>query len=171
MELFIPSIAVLFFAALVCFFVLPKLSPYVLGILSILMFGIGIWQHYSMFPYEYRTPSMVTDKLRDYAGFIMIIIVIVIGTGMVLQSYGLSPPAVTEMLPEAITAPFSGANNSRGMFNLSGNSANTGVSGVVNKVTNGINGAVSQVSKSVSNLMNSGNSRSNSLVSPSFRTS
>ncbi len=160
MELFIPSIAVLFFAALICFFVLPKVSPYVLGVLTLLMFGIGIWQHYSMFPYEYSTPSMVTDILREYAGFIIVLFVIISGIGMVLYSYGLSPPAVTEMLPEAIKAPFSGANNSKGLFNLSGNSANTGISGAINNV-----------SKSVSNFINSGNSRSNSLVSPSFKVS
>jgi len=159
MELFIPSIVVLLLGALVCFFVIPRMSPYVLGILSLLMFGIGIWQHYSMFPYEYRTPSMVTDMIKQYAGFFLLIAVIVVGTGMILQSYGLSPPAATTILPEAITSPFSGANNSKGMFNLSGNS-NTGITGVVNNI-----------SKNVTNLMKPGNSKSNSLVSPSFKVS
>jgi hypothetical protein len=160
MELFIPSILVLLFAGLVCFFIIPNMSPYVLGILSLLMFGIGLWQHYSMFPYEYRTPSLVTDMLREYAGFILVLVVIIIGTGMVLHSYGLSPPAATTILPEAITAPFSGASNSKSMFNLSGNSANTGIVGAINNAT-----------KSVTNLMKPGNSRSNNLVSPSFKVS
>lgn len=160
MELFIPSIAVLFFAALICFFVLPKVSPYVLGVLSLLMFGIGIWQHYSMFPYEYSTPSLVTDMLREYAGFILVLFVIISGTGMILNSYGLSPPPVTEILPEAITAPFTGANNSKSLFNLSGNSANTGIAGALNNV-----------SKTVTNFINSSNSKSNNLVSPSFKVS
>ena len=164
MELFIPSIVVLFFAALVCFFVLPNISPYVLGVLSLLMFGIGVWQHYSMFPYEYRAPSLVTDKLRDYGGFIMLSAVIIVGIGMILQAFGLNPPAVAEILPQTITAPFSGTNNSKGVFNLSGNSAN---SGIVSKLTSGINDAV----KSVNGLMNSSKTKSNSLVSPSFKTS
>ncbi len=160
MELFIPSIVVLLLGALICFFVIPKMSPYVLGILSLLMFGIGIWQHYSMFPYEYRTPSMVTDMIKQYAGFFLVIVVIIVGIGMILQSYGLSPPAATTILPEAITSPFSGANNSKGMFNLSGNSSNSGIAGVVNNM-----------SKNVTNLMKPANSRSNSLVSPSFKVS
>ena len=128
------------------------------------MFGIGIWQHYSMFPYEYRSTSMVTDIMREYAGFVILIAVIIAGTGLILGSYGLNPPAVTEMLPASITAPFTGANNSKGLFNLSGNSANSGISG-------SIAGAVNTMSKSVTNLMKPGNSRSNSLVSPSFKVS
>jgi hypothetical protein len=171
MELFIPSIVVLLFAALVCFFVLPNMSPYVLGILSLLMFGIGIWQHYSMFPYEYRTPSMVTDMMREYAGFIMLIVVIIIGIGMILNSYGLNPPAVTEILPQAITAPFTPASNSKSIFNLGGNSANSGITGAINQVSSGFTGALNNASKSVTNLMKPGNSKSNSLVSPSFKVS
>ena len=167
MELFIPSLVVLLLAAIICFFILPRMSPYVLGILSLLMFGIGIWQHYSMFPYEYRSTSMVTDMLRDYAGFVITIVVIIAGTGLILGSYGVNPPAVTEMLPASITAPFTGANNSKGIFNLSGNSANSGISGISESIT----GAVNTMSKSVSNLMKPGNSRSNNLVSPSFKVS
>jgi len=164
MELFIPSIVVLFFAALVCFFVLPNISPYVLGVLSLLMFGIGVWQHYSMFPYEYRAPSLVTDKLRDYGGFIMLAAIIIVGIGLILQSFGLNPPAVAEILPQTVTAPFSGTNNSKGVFNLGGNSPN---SAKANKSSGGINGALSQLTKS----MNSSKTKSNSLVSPSFKTS
>lgn len=160
MELFIPSLAVLFFGALICFFVLPRMSPYVLGIVSILMLGIGIWQHYSMFPYEYRTPSLVTDKIQQYAGFFMILAVIVAGIGVIMSSYGYSPPPVTEMLPEAITAPFNSGNSSKSLFNLGGNSSNSGITGAINNV-----------SKTVTNFMKPNNSKLTNLVSPSFKVS
>ena len=65
MELFIPSLLVLILGALFGFVLLPKLSPYVLGVLAIAMFILGIWQHYMMFPYEYRS-SVATEILKEY---------------------------------------------------------------------------------------------------------
>ena len=168
--MFIPSIAVLIIGALICFFVLPRMSPYVLGVLCVVMFGLGVWQHYTMFPYEYRT-SMVSDMLKEYAGFIMLLAVIFAG----LLAMGLLPSSnspvnnTSSILPE-IKMPnvFSGnssKNSSKSMFNLSGNSANTGITGTVGS-------AVTNLSKSVTNFINPTNqTKSNSLVSPSFKVS
>ena len=171
--MFIPSIAVLIIGALICFFVLPRMSPYVLGVLCVVMFGLGVWQHYTMFPYEYRT-SMVSDMLKEYAGFIMLLAVIFAG----LLAMGLLPSSnspgnnaliSSSILPEMkMPNVFSGnssKNSSKSIFNLSGNSANTGITGTVET-------AVNNLSKTVNNFINPTNqTKSNSLVSPSFKVS
>jgi hypothetical protein len=74
-EYFVPALIAIILSALIFFFVLPRLSPYILGGLAIAMLALGIWQHYSMFPYEYRT-SIATELLQQYAGFIMLVLVI-----------------------------------------------------------------------------------------------
>ena len=74
-QYFIPALIALLLSALIFFFVLPRLSPYILGALSVAMLGLGIWQHYSMFPYEYRS-SIVTELLQQYAGFILLALII-----------------------------------------------------------------------------------------------
>jgi hypothetical protein len=164
MELFIPSLIVLVLGAIFLFAVLPKLSPYVLGGLAITMFGLGLWQHYTMFPYEYKA-SMATDLLKQYSGFIMLLAVIFAGTVGVLVLHGGNPPAAGEMIPEMPAMPampnIMGSNNSKngnsgGIFNLGGNNAN-------GKPANGIMGAVT-------NAFKANNSKKNNLVSPSFKT-
>jgi hypothetical protein len=71
MELFIPSLVVLVLGAIVVFFILPKMSPQILGFTSIVLLCIGLYQHTMTFPYEYRL-SNFTDMLKDYAPFVMI---------------------------------------------------------------------------------------------------
>jgi len=114
------------------------MSPYVLGILSVLMFGLGIWQHYSMFPYEYRS-SIVTEMLKEYSGFVMLLAVIVGSTVTVLMMYGASPPAANNLVSNVIA---SNNTNTKSIFNLSGNAnANTGIAGVMNNISKTVNNA------------------------------
>jgi len=155
MELFIPSLIVLLLGALVCFFILPRMSPYVLGSLAVTMFGLGIWQHYSMFPYEYKA-SMATNILKQYSGFIMLLGVIFAAVVGVLMMHGGNPPAAGDMMPELPAMPnFAGSNNSKSIFNLGGNSNNS-KNGIMSTVTNMMKPA--------------NNSKKNNLVSPSFKT-
>jgi len=172
MELFIPSIAVLIFGALICFFILPKMSPYILGLLCLAMFSLGVWQHYSMFPYEYRA-SMVTNMLNQYSGFIMLLGIIFVGIFAILLfrgSNGTNAPTSNSIIPEIkmpnIFSNNSSKNNSKGIFNLGGNSSNTGgISGAVGN-------AVENISKTVTNFIKPINpTASNNLVSPSFKVS
>jgi hypothetical protein len=150
-------------------FVMPNISPYMLGVMCIFMFGIGVWQHYSMFPYEYRE-SMVTDMLRQYSGFVMVLAVIISGL-IFMFMFGQTPQNSNNIMPE-IKMPniFSGESkpNSKGMFNLTGNSINNSKGGIAGA----IGSTVTNVSKSISNLMKPMNqTKSNSLVSPSFKVS
>jgi len=173
MELFIPSLVVLILGALFGFVLLPRLSPYVLGGLAIAMFGLGLWQHYTMFPYEYKA-SMATDVLKQYSGFIMLVAVIFAGTVSVLYMHGGNPPAAGDVMPELPAMPNimgssnNAKNNSGGIFNLGGNNAkpaNGAANGMLGAVTNAFNGLKNAVNAKPAN-----NAKKNNLASPSFKT-
>ena len=98
MELFFPSLVVIILGGLVVFFLLPKASPYTLGVMAILLFVLGVYQHYQTFPYEYSTGNF-RDMLRDYSPFLMLlatILALVIG---VMVAFGGNPPALSEAMP------------------------------------------------------------------------
>lgn len=133
MEFFIPSLIVLVLGAIFLFAVLPKLSPYVLGGLAVSMFLLGLWQHYSMFPYEYKM-TVASDIIKQYSGFIMLLAVIFAGVVGVLAMHGGNPPAAADIMPAMPSMSAmpnvmgsnnakNGKNNSGGLFNLGGNNA------------------------------------------------
>ena len=126
MELFIPSLLVLLVGAIVCFVLMPSWSPYTLGVVSFVLFAIGAFQHYSMFPYEYKL-STLRQYATDYSPFIMIAAVIIGGMIATMLTFGGNPPSVTSMassLPAMTPANNKGANNKgASMFNLGGNNA------------------------------------------------
>jgi hypothetical protein len=146
MEWFIPSLLALVLAAIVCFVFLPRLSPYTLGLLAIGMFAIGVWQHKSMFPYEYK-PSLVTDVLMDYSPFIMVAAIILGAMIMMMVYFGAVPPSVSAAIPamntvlpatitKALNTPVNipvnipnimnnKANNTKSIFNISAAANNT----------------------------------------------
>jgi len=161
MELFIPSFAVLLVCFLLFMFVMPRMSPYILGVLCIIMFGVGVWQHYSMFPYEYRA-SMVTDMLREYSGFIMLIAIIFSILTVIYMFNGTSGSASNvTLIPEVKSSNVFGNNSSK-------NSSKS----IFNSASNGVSGAINNVSKTMTNLMKPLNqTKSNNLVSPSFKVS
>jgi hypothetical protein len=99
MELFIPSLVVIILGGLVFFFILPKLAPYTLGVMAILLFGVAVFQHYQTFPYEYKGSS-VRDMMKDYSPFLMLLATIlglVIG---IMVAFGGNPPSIAESMPD-----------------------------------------------------------------------
>ena len=129
MELFIPSLLILVLAAGIVFAIMPKLSPYVLGIVALILV-VGVYQHYTMFPYEYQT-SMVSAMLQQYSGFILIGAMIFGLLVLMLWVFGLSPPSVASILPEmpampampaipGINAPLNRPANNTGILGLGG---------------------------------------------------
>ena len=151
MEFFIPSLLLLLFAGITTHFLLPKLSQYVLIVITVVIFILAVWQHYRMFPYEY-TASMVTDLIKQYSGFIMLFAVIFAGVVGISLANNTSSNAsntssmfapsnnsksivttVTEMMPQMsipampdILGNSKGANN-KGLFNLGGNNRKNNV--------------------------------------------
>jgi len=104
MEFFIPSLTVILISVIMFFFIFPHLSPYLLGGLAIVMFFLGAWHHYNSFPYEYKV-SMATEVLKDYSGFIMLMIVIIAGVSGIIIVHGDAPPSVANVIPEMPQMP------------------------------------------------------------------
>jgi hypothetical protein len=103
MELFIPSLIVIVLGGLVIFFILPRLTPYALGIMALVLFGVGVFQHYQTFPYEYSTGNF-RDMLSDYSPFLMILATILALIVGVMVAFGGNPPAMPAM-PEMPAIP------------------------------------------------------------------
>jgi len=131
MELFIPSLLVLLVGAIVCFVLMPSWSPYTLGMVSFGLLAIGIMQHYSTFPYEYKL-SYLKEATKDYSPFIMIAAVIIGGMIATMLAFGGNPPSVATMATSLPAMPSfgpstpannKGANNKGASFNLGGNNA------------------------------------------------
>jgi hypothetical protein len=132
MELFIPSLLVLLVGAIVCFVLMPSWSPYTLGMLSFGLLAIGIMQHYSTFPYEYKL-AYLQEAAKDYSPFIMIAAVIIGGMIATMLAFGGNPPSVASMATSLPAVPSfgpstpannKGANNKgAASFNLGGNNA------------------------------------------------
>jgi len=154
MELFIPSLIVLVVAAVIIFLILPKLSPYILGVLAIAFLTSGIIQHYSMFPYEYRT-SMISESLKQYSGFIMIGAMIFGLLVILMWSFGLSPPAVADVIPAMPSLPAMPA-----MPAIPG----------INAPLNGSNRPANNKGGLLGMLTPTNNTKRNNLASTSFKT-
>ena len=106
MELFIPSLVVIVLGAIVVFFILPKAAPYTLGVMAVLFFGVGLYQHYSTFPYEYSGGNF-RDTMKDYAPFLMLLATIL---GLVIGvkvAFGDNPPALAASMPALPALPAS----------------------------------------------------------------
>jgi hypothetical protein len=182
-EYIVPLLISLVFSGLIFFFVFPRLSPYILGGLSVLMLALGIWQHYSMFPYEYKT-SIVTELLQQYAGFIILALVILASLIGILMVHGINLPDISQAIPEipAITGNNSKNNSAKNMFNFGGNETKANNAGILtgpvaavnavsNAVTNAYNSATNAVTNITNGVLNTGknNSKKNNLASPSFK--
>ena len=154
MELFIPSLVVLVFAAVIVFLLLPNLSPYILGILAISFLVAGVYQHYSMFPYEYRT-SMISEALKQYSGFIMIGAMIFGLLVVLLWSFGLAPPAIANVIPAMPTLPAMPA-----MPTIPG----------INAPLNGSNRPANNKGGLLGMIAPTNNTKRNNLASTSFKT-
>jgi predicted PurR-regulated permease PerM len=75
MELFIPGLSLFFLTIVVTFLIVPRFTPLIIAVLSIIVLVVAIWQHYSMFQDEYRL-STWQESLKVYAPAIMIIAII-----------------------------------------------------------------------------------------------
>lgn len=105
MELFIPSLLVLVIGGITFAFLLPRFSLHVLGMLSIGLFLLGLYQHSKTFPYEYSM-SESRQILKDYAPFITLLVTILVLIGVALQMTGGSGVAnIASVLPAMPAMP------------------------------------------------------------------
>jgi hypothetical protein len=152
MELFIPTLVVLVLSALVCFFILPRLSPYILGLLSLGMLVIGIWQNYKMFPQDY---SAISNVYKEYSGFALTLLVILLAI-VGITYIGNKHTSMVSIIPEIPLPNLTGSNTNKSIFNLGGTSSPMGsITGAVNSAVTSVNNAL----KSPVSILN--NSRKN----------
>lgn len=154
-----PSLVVIILGAIVVFFLLPKLAPYTLGSTAVLLFCVGLYQHYQTFPYEYN-PSNIREIMKDYSPFLMLLATILALVVGVMVAFGGNPPGLAAAMPDmsSIAAmPVSLPNIGKIGGNMGGNIFGNGKN---NSSGNGGN-------KVMGNM--GGNIRRNNVASTSFK--
>ena len=114
MELFIPSLLAILIAAGIVMYLLPRLSPVILGVLALVFLLAAAYQHYTFFGSEYQLSTWQLP-LINYGPYLMIgglvlflifFIINFIGTGQVsatapLQKINEAVNRVANQLPAA----------------------------------------------------------------------
>ena len=103
MELFITSLTIILLGV-ICIFLMPRLTPYTLGLMAVVLFALGIWQHREMFPYEYKSVN-TAEMLKSFSPFIMVLGTIVGGMILVNIAYGGNPPPIANIVPNLPAMP------------------------------------------------------------------
>jgi hypothetical protein len=139
MELFLPSILVIIFAALVIMIVLPRFSPLVIVIVSAILLTASTYQHFQLFWHEYRESSWQAS-LKIFAPGIIIaavfLYIFIMGGSFLTGKSNASMPSME--LPSASTAtnPLTSALNSTISAVSDGASAvSSAVSGAASSIT------------------------------------
>jgi hypothetical protein len=152
MEFFLPSILVLLVAAAIVFFVIPRFGPLVLAVVSLVLLGIGIYNHYSMFQNEYRLSTWQLGAVA-YAPYILIGAVI-----LMIILY------LTYLLPSGSSANNSGTNNGnvKANANVKPNTINLPPpETATNVITEGANNAIRAAAKMANVKVNTTNQPNN----------
>lgn len=71
MELFIPSLLAILLAAVIVMYLLPRLSPMILGALALVLLVLAAYNHYYFFGSEYQISTWQLPLIQ-YAPYIMI---------------------------------------------------------------------------------------------------
>ena len=64
MELFLPSLMIMFIAIILVFTVIPRFSPFIIFIICCIFLIISLYSHYKLFSKEYRN-ILYVDSLKD----------------------------------------------------------------------------------------------------------
>ena len=71
MEYFLPSVFVLLLAAAVIFVILPRFGPSVLAAVSLVLLGLGVYQHFQQFSTDYRLSTWQLGAVA-YAPYLLV---------------------------------------------------------------------------------------------------
>jgi hypothetical protein len=129
--------------------IIPKATPLVAAVLSIIFLSFGVYEHYKMFAAEYRL-STWQDSLKIYAPAIMIafLIIFIIYSILAFFTRGSVPIPI---LPNII-----GPSN-----NTATNQVTSTLNSVVNTITNTTQNIVNTVNNTINNTMNKLSNRTN----------
>ena len=75
MELFLPSLLFFLIAIIATAFLLPRMSPLIIVLLSAGLLGVGVYHHFNLFWDDYKQ-STWQEQLRVFAPGIMLILVV-----------------------------------------------------------------------------------------------
>jgi energy-coupling factor transporter transmembrane protein EcfT len=151
MEFFIPGLLIFILAIVVSFLIIPRFTPLIVAILSIVFLTIGVYHHYTLFASEYRL-STWQQSLKLYAPAIMIgaLVLYIIYSILSLFTGGSVPvPTIPDITP------------------ATSNTITESISNTLNNVTNsvsntlGLNALMNTNSKSNANNNNNNNNTEN----------
>jgi hypothetical protein len=149
MEFFIPSLLVFLLAMLLTFLIVPRATPLIAAILSIIFLSYGVYDHYKMFASEYRL-STWQQSLKIYAPAIMIsaIIIFIIYSILAFFTTGSVPvppiPNIEAPSPNTIT---------NAVMESLNKVANT-LTNAKNDILDNVNDAIDNVNVNRTNLTN-----------------
>jgi hypothetical protein len=148
MEFFIPGILIFLVAIGITFTLVPKATPFVAAILSIVFLTFGVYEHYKMFSAEYRL-STWQNSLKIYAPAIMIaaIILFILYAIFAFFTKGSVPvptiPNISIPSPNTITANLiDKINNGTNIVNNKKNDLITSINNTIDKINNRSNNNV-----------------------------
>ena len=150
MELFIPGLLLFLFSIAVSFVLIPRFTPLIIAILSIVFLTKGVYDHYMMFASEYRL-STWQDGLKIYAPAIMIgaIILFIIYAILAFFTRGSVPipsiPNITGANETSITNQVV-----KSLNNVADSLTNTS-----NDIISNVNNTINKINKNRGNILGS----------------
>lgn len=133
MEFFIPSLLLFLLAVIVSFVIVPKFTPLLIAILSIVLLTFGVYNHYKIFSAEYRL-STWQESLKIYAPAIMIAALILFIIYSILSFFS-SGSVPVPIVPNVETP--------------SANTATNAITSTLNSVTKTIGDTLSNVTNQI----------------------
>ena len=108
MELFLPSLLVLLFSAIIVIGVIPRITPFFIFVVVVIFFSISVYAHYMMFKHEYAINPW-RDTLAKSAPIVFGVIItigIIVSTLNIFTNIKITAP-VFQSKPESIIKGYS----------------------------------------------------------------
>ena len=169
MEFFIPGLLLFLVSIIVTFLVIPRFTPLIVAILSIVFLSYGVYDHYTMFASEYRL-STWQESLKVYAPAIMIITILlyIIYTILAFFTSGSVPvpltPSITEANQSSVTNQITKSLNkvANAFTGNNTNNRNAKNGSLLNQVSNSLNNTMNTVTNSLGLTNNAKRNNKNS---------
>jgi hypothetical protein len=173
MEFFIPGLLIFLLSISVTFFLVPKATPMIAAVLSIIFLMFGVYQHSKLFLAEYRL-STWQDELKVYSPAVMIfaiILYLIYGMISFFTSGQVPVPSVPSVsLPSPNTATEAVMNSINNVSESLSNATNSLLGNTNNKNKNKNNSLLDNLTDSlgVTNNINKNKNKKNGNLSRSF---
>ena len=168
MELFIPGLCLFLVAIGISFLIIPRFTPLVIAVLSLVVLVVAVREHYKMFADEYRL-STWQESLKVYAPAIMIIVMILFLMYSILAFFTNGSVPIPSLPEIPAASPDSTVNQITQSLNKVANSIGNTSSNVVSNVVSKVNGAMNQIGENISQNNEKNNKNKNkSNISRSF---